>query len=443
MNDNFEKRTYPCDVETNKRAYPCDIQEPKRSYPCDTDDGLNEEKKPVKGKGRRGGNASASIVVRSGKEPEHGDYTKNRYQWREEREKAERERSFSSNPRDGRDSFRKEGFGRGDRRDSFRRNDRREDFRKDDRRGSFRRDDRRGSFRKEDFRRDGFKKNNRDNLISEQEYATPLKLKVIQNTEIGAFLDLGNNKKVLLPFSEQTVRPEVGEEITVYLYEDKGGRATATMRKPILKDGEVGILKVAEVTKIGAFLNNGVPKQILVPFREQICTPSEGDDVLVYIYRDKSGRQAATMRVYKFLDNNSPYKVDDKVQGFIYEINPKLGVFVAVDNKYFGMIPISEVYTKYKYGDIVEARVTKVREDGKLDLSGREKAYIAIEQDAEAVMYELKRNNGMLPYADKADAAFIEETYAMSKNQFKRAVGHLFKQKLIMVDREKDTITLL
>ncbi|MDO4438701.1 MAG: S1-like domain-containing RNA-binding protein [Eubacteriales bacterium] len=415
MNDNFEKRAYPCDVETNKRAYPCDIEEPKRSYPCDTEDTNSNEKVAIKGKGRRGGNASASIVVRSGKEPEHGDYTKDRYQWREEREKAEKEKSFLRDPRDRRDSFRRDAF------------------RKDDRRDSFRRDD----------RRDGFRREDRESLISEQEYATPLKLKVIQNTEIGAFLDLGNNKKVLLPFAEQTVRPEVGEEITVYLYEDKGGRATATMRKPILKDGEVGILNVAEVTKIGAFLNNGVPKQILVPFREQICTPKEGDDVLVYIYRDKSGRQAATMRVYKFLDNNSPYKVDDKVQGFIYEINPKLGVFVAVDNKYFGMIPISEVYTKYKYGDIVEARVTKVREDGKLDLSGREKAYIAIEQDAEAVMYELKRNNGKLPYADKADAAFIEETYAMSKNQFKRAVGHLFKQKLIMVDREKDTITLL
>ena len=419
MNDNFEKKAYPCDIEEPKRAYPCDIEEPKRSYSCDIKAYDSEEKMAVKGKGRRGGNASASIVVRSGKEPEHGDYTKDRYQWREEREKAERERKTSVNSRD--------------RRDGFWRDDRRDGFKRDDRRDSFRRDD----------RRESFKKNNRDNLISEQEYATPLNLKVIQNTEIGAFLDLGNNKKVLLPFAEQTVRPEVGEEITVYLYEDKGGRATATMRKPILKDGDVGILKVAEVTKIGAFLNNGVPKQILVPFREQICTPSEGDDVLVYIYRDKSGRQAATMRVYKFLDNNSPYKVDDKVQGFIYEINPKLGVFVAVDNKYFGMIPISEVYTKYKYGDIVEARVTKVREDGKLDLSGREKAYIAIEQDAEAVMYELKRNNGKLPYADKADAAFIEETYAMSKNQFKRAVGHLFKQKLIMVDREKDTITLL
>lgn len=433
MNDNFEKKAYPCDIEEPKRAYPCDIEEPKRSYSCDIKASDSEEKMAVKGKGRRGGNASASIVVRSGKEPEHGDYTKDRYQWREEREKAERERKTSVNSRDRRD-----GFGRDDRRDGFKR----DGFRRNDKRDGFKRDDRRDSFRRDD-RRESFKKNNRDNLISEQEYATPLNLKVIQNTEIGAFLDLGNNKKVLLPFAEQTVRPEVGEEITVYLYEDKGGRATATMRKPILKDGDVGILKVAEVTKIGAFLNNGVPKQILVPFREQICTPSEGDDVLVYIYRDKSGRQAATMRVYKFLDNNSPYKVDDKVQGFIYEINPKLGVFVAVDNKYFGMIPISEVYTKYKYGDIVEARVTKVREDGKLDLSGREKAYIAIEQDAEAVMYELKRNNGKLPYADKADAAFIEETYAMSKNQFKRAVGHLFKQKLIMVDREKDTITLL
>ena len=180
------------------------------------------------------------------------------------------------------------------------------------------------------------------------------------------------------------------------------------------------------------------------PARGAVTMPEEGSSTFVYTpYEDKTGRQAATMRVYKHLRNDSPYGKDDQVKGFVYEINPQIGVFVAVDDRYFGMIPRTEVFAEYHYGQQVECRVLRVREDGKLDLSPRGKSYEAAGEDAEAVLAELRAHGGKLPYADKAEAKLIEEVYHMSKNQFKRAVGFLYKQRRIEIDRKQDTITLL
>lgn len=276
-----------------------------------------------------------------------------------------------------------------------------------------------------------------------EDLSAAMRLRVIENTEIGTFLELSEDEKVLLPFAEQIDRPKVGETITVYLFRDKGDRITATMRSPRLMPGMVGLLEVKDVTRIGAFLDNGVPKDILLPFREQIEPPKKGQQVLVYVYKDKSDRTAASMRVYKHLCADSGYKEGDKVRGFVYEISDKLGAFVAVDLKYFGLIPPSELYQKLSYGDEIEARVTKVREDGKLDLSLREKAYISIDADAEAILAEISAQGGELPYADKADPKLIEETFGMSKNQFKRALGHLYREHKVLIDREADRVRIV
>ena len=197
----------------------------------------------------------------------------------------------------------------------------------------------------------------------------------------------------------------------------------------LLKVGEVGLLKVKEMTKIGAFLDIGLPKDVLLPFREQTYGPKPGEDVLVYIYRDKSDRVAATMRVYSHLSAQSPYNEDDTVEGIIYEISDKLGAFVAVDNKYFGLIPPSELYRDYKEGERVECRVLKKREDGKLDLSPRKKAYQQMDEDTEIIISELDKNNGILGYDDKSiSAEEVSDIYHMSKAQFKRALGRLLKE---------------
>ena len=208
----------------------------------------------------------------------------------------------------------------------------------------------------------------------------------------------------------------------------------------LLKIGDVGILKVKELTKIGAFLDIGLPKDILLPFREQTYGPKPGEDVLVYIYKDKSGRPAATMRVYSHLSAESVYEKDDIVEGMIYEISEKLGAFVAVDDKYFGLIPPSELYQGYKEGDRVECRVINRRDDGKLDLSPRKKAYQQMEEDAETVMEELVKNGGQLPYDDKSiSAEEVKEIYHMSKAQFKRALGKLLKEKRVEISEGRIT----
>lgn len=270
-----------------------------------------------------------------------------------------------------------------------------------------------------------------------------LTLRVGENTNYGSFLRISEDKKVLLPFAEQTVRPKEGDTVEVTLYEDKGGRLTATMRAPIIKEGETGVLKVAAVTKIGVFADNGMPKQVLVPFKELLHTPEPGDEILVYLYKDKSGREAGTMRVYKHLQRMKDVKEDDRVEGFVYEVNKDLGVFVAVEDKYYGMIPGRENFSDLSYGDRVSARVSKVREDGKLDLLLRDKLYTTANKDADRILEELKENGGMLPYADRASAELIKETYAMSKNQFKRALGYLYKKRLVEIDREADRVKLL
>jgi len=352
-----------------------------------------EQASGEQGKGRRDGNSRSSLVIHSGKVTERA---------RQIKERKERE----NNP------------------GTYR---------------PYRRDDRKDRFA--EHRGNGFEKKRFD---SEKDLrGKHLELVVKENSEYGSFLETEDGKRILLPFAEQTVRPQPGDKVKVSIYEDKGGRLTATMREPLVKVGETGILTVAAVTKIGIFADNGMPKQVLIPFREMLHTPEPGDQILVYLYLDKSGREAGTMRVYRHLQKESGYKENEHVEGFVYEVNPDLGVFVAVDDRYYGMIPISEVFSTLKYGDRIEARVSKVREDGKLDLLLREKLYQSADRDAEVILETLKANGGSLPYADRADSDFIRENFSMSKNQFKRALGGLYRKRLIDIDRENDSVTLL
>jgi predicted RNA-binding protein (virulence factor B family) len=157
----------------------------------------------------------------------------------------------------------------------------------------------------------------------------------------------------------------------------------------------------------------------------------EGEEVLVSLYIDKSERLCATMNVYHELACDSPYQKDDRVTGTVYEISPNFGAFVAVDDKYSGLIAKKELYGNIQIGDVISARVLRVKEDGKLDLSVREKAYLQISTDAEDVMRLIDRFGGALPFNDKASPEVIKRETGMSKNEFKRAVGNLLKNNRI------------
>lgn len=255
-------------------------------------------------------------------------------------------------------------------------------------------------------------------------------LTVVKTVEFGVYLaDEAENpeEKVLLPIKQVPEGTETGDTIEVFVYRDSKDRLIATTNEPKITLGKTARLRVAQVGRIGAFLDWGLEKELLLPFKEQTKQVSQGDECIVALYIDKSDRLCATMKVYHYLRTDSEYKKDDKVTGVVYEISKNFGAFVAVDDEYSGLIPIKEMYGEIRVGDVVDARVTAVKEDGKLDLSIREKAYLQIEKDAQKVMEIIESYDGVLPFNDKASPEIIKRETQMSKNEFKRAVGHLLK----------------
>lgn len=241
------------------------------------------------------------------------------------------------------------------------------------------------------------------------------------------------DNKVLLPAKYVPEGKKIGDAVEVFVYKDSKDRLVATTLSPKLTMGQVARLRVAQVGKIGAFLDWGLEKDLLLPYKQQKRRVSEGEEVLVSLYIDKSERLCATMNVYHELACDSPYQKDDRVTGTVYEISPNFGAFVAVDDKYSGLIAKKELYGNIQIGDVISARVLRVKEDGKLDLSAREKAYLQISTDAEEVMSLIDRFGGALPFNDKASPEVIKRETGMSKNEFKRAVGNLLKNNRIKI----------
>ena len=251
----------------------------------------------------------------------------------------------------------------------------------------------------------------------------------------------GGEERVLLPKLQVPAGAAVGDKVEVFLYRDSEDRMIATCRQPKLQLGQVGWLDVVQVARIGAFLDWGLDKDLLLPFREQPRTRvREGQEVLVAVYLDKSGRLCATMNVYPYLRTDSPYTAGDQVTGTVYETSRNFGAFVAVDSIYSALIPKKELVRDIRIGETVSARVTAVKADGKLDLSIREKGYLQMDTDMARILARLQAEDGTLTLSDKSSPEEIREQMGMSKNEFKRAIGHLYKEGKIVI--EKDRITM-
>lgn len=254
------------------------------------------------------------------------------------------------------------------------------------------------------------------------------KLKIVKEVEFGVYL--GDEKeRVLLPKKQVPEGAKKDDELEVFIYRDSSDRPIATVRMPKLMAGETAVLSVSDVTDIGAFLDWGLEKDLFLPFKQQTAKVKPGDECLVALYIDKSSRLCATMKVYHHLQTDSPYRKNDTVTGRVYEISGNFGAFVAVDDKYSALIPKKEMYggKKYQVGDMVTARVADVKEDGKLELAVRQKAYLQMEEDADRLMEIIDSHGGVLPFSDKADPELIRRETGMSKNEFKRALGGLYK----------------
>lgn len=268
-------------------------------------------------------------------------------------------------------------------------------------------------------------------------------LVVVKKIDFGVYLtdkDLADNPdrktedEVLLPKNQLDSRVEIGDELCVFLYKDSEDRLIATRMTPLIVLDEIKKLKVKEVTRIGAFLDWGLPKDLLLPFKEQKVRVSEGEEVMVMMYVDNSGRLCATTYIYDKLSVRTPYNRDDQVKGIVYEINPQYGAYVAVDGKYSALIPKKELHTVLHIGSEVDARVLEVKEDGKMDLSLRGKSYLQMDDDASKIYEMLTESGGSLPYHDKSDAEEIKRVFGMSKASFKRAIGKLFKERKILIE---------
>lgn len=199
-----------------------------------------------------------------------------------------------------------------------------------------------------------------------------------------------------------------------------------------LKAGEPVVLAVKEVNRIGAFLDWGLPKDLFLPYKEMTKELHPGDEILVRLYTDKSGRYAASQKkLYPLLKTGAPYRMGDEVRCRIYEFGHDFGTFVAVDDRYSAMIPRHEDVRSLSIGDVVKARVTGIKEDGKLDVSLRRKAYEELSPDAEKILRLLTEYGGVLPFTEKAAPEVVMRETGMSKAAFKRALGHLYKERKI------------
>ncbi len=261
-------------------------------------------------------------------------------------------------------------------------------------------------------------------------------LEIDRFTPNGAYLksvgSTDGSQSILLPKKECHRMEEVGTVVEVFVYKDSEDRPVATKKKPKITLGEVSVLRVVEMTKIGAFLDWGLEKDLLLPFSEQAGKVHKGKKYPVYLYLDKSNRLCATMKLYPHLQIQSPYQVGDQVEGVVYQINRNVGTFVAVDFKYHGLI-LKQDSVQAQVGDIIRAEVAQIKHDGKLTLSYNRQAYKQINPDAKEVYRILMQNDGYLPYGDQASPQEIKRMFNMSKSAYKRAIGRLYRDKKIEI----------
>ncbi len=252
-------------------------------------------------------------------------------------------------------------------------------------------------------------------------------LRADHRTDAGMYLTDGK-EQVLLPRRQVPESLAAGQEISVFLYRDSEDRLIATVRQPLIEMGQLRRLKVKNVTDFGAFLDWGLERDVFLPHREMTAEVKPGKSYLVRLYQDKTGRLSVSMKLYDHLEPNTVYEKNSRVTGTVYERRKGFGAFVAIDDRYAGLIHESEIFDRIEVGDVVTCRVVNRRADGKTDLAMRAEIPEQMEEDAELVYRVIESYGGALPFGEKADADRIKKEFGISKNAFKRAVGHLIKE---------------
>ena len=263
-------------------------------------------------------------------------------------------------------------------------------------------------------------------------------LKVVKDLDFGLYLDGGEELgEILLPRRYVPVNCTVDTELEVFIYLDSEDRLIATTEMPNAIVGEFAYLKAVSVGKIGAFLDWGLPKDLLVPFREQKANIEKDRSYVVYIYLDDESRRiAASSKIEKFLDNLPPnYEEGQEVELMIYH-QSELGYKAIVNGTHTGMLYDNEVFRRLNKGEKVKGYIKKVREDDKIDLALEKPGYGKVDGIAQSILNVLKKSNGFLDITDKSPAEEISKRLGISKKNFKKAVGSLYKQRLINIEND-------
>ncbi|RHJ95242.1 S1 RNA-binding domain-containing protein [Parabacteroides bouchesdurhonensis] len=266
-------------------------------------------------------------------------------------------------------------------------------------------------------------------------------LKIVKDLDFGVYLDGGNGQEILLParYVPKNVKP--GDDVVVFIYHDNEGRIIATTAKPFAIVGEFKYMEVKSVNNTGAFLNWGIMKDLLVPFKEQKMPMQEGKWYLVYVRLDHvTGRIMASARIEKFLNNTPPlYEYNQEVDLLIAD-ETDIGYKVIINNLHGGLVYHNEVFRRLEKGEHLKGYIKEVRDDEKIDVSLRPLGYKKVEGITDIILEALKVQGGYIPVHDKSDPDVIYSLFRCSKKAFKQAIGALYKQHLITL--EKDGIRL-
>ncbi|MCC0634527.1 S1-like domain-containing RNA-binding protein [Clostridioides sp. ZZV15-6388] len=267
------------------------------------------------------------------------------------------------------------------------------------------------------------------------------KLIVKRKTEFGYFLDgqTNNTKDDVLLHNRLIGKNEIniGDEVNAFIFKDSEDRTAATLIPPLAKVGDVAYLKVVDNTDIGTFIDMGLTKDILVPFKAKTYPLFRDEKYLFYIYLDKSGRIAATTDIDSYLETDHTYNAGDVVNGVVYGFQTNNSAMICVDNKYAGVILHNEYFTELKAGDVLEnLHVIKIYDDGKLGLSPRGNRKDELDTLENKILSYLEGSDGYMKFNDKSDPKDISILFNSSKKNFKRALGVLMKKDLIYQDED-------
>ena len=262
-------------------------------------------------------------------------------------------------------------------------------------------------------------------------------LKVLKEVDFGVYLDGESEGEILMPIRYVPKNCQPGDLVDVFLYLDSEDRPIATTEKPYAQVGEFAMLRVKSVNKIGTFLDWGIMKDLLVPFREQKVTMIEGRSYLVYIHVDEeSKRIVASAKLNKFLDKTVPEYVTGQEVDLVIESETDLGYKAIVNNLHWGILYENEVFEQLAKGIKMKGYIKKIRTDNKIDLSLQPLGYVKVDPITQMILDELKKAGGFIAVSDKSEAEEVYRVFGISKKTFKQAVGSLYKKRLITIGTE-------